>query len=70
MFDVVAFNDQLVLLLGARGDGDSLAHVHLPDELLTQEVPDLDLLALLSDVAVDGEMSVHRPHLVLVSLDN
>ena len=68
MFDVVAFQDELVLLLGGSGDADAFPHVHLPDELLSQKVPDLDLLSLICDVAIDGEMSVDGPHFVLVSL--
>ena len=41
---------------------------HLPDELLAQEIPDLDQSSSLTDGAVDGEMSIDRPHLVQVAL--
>jgi hypothetical protein len=39
-----------------------------PDVLLSEEVPDLDERAALSDGAIDREVSVHCPHLVQVSL--
>merc|ERR1740128_1233738 len=38
-------------------------HAHLPDVLLSQEVPDLDQGTALCDGAIDGEMSVDGPHL-------
>ena len=67
--DGVAHDDQLVLLGLAVLNGDTGGHAHLPDELLAQEVPDLDEGAALSDGAIDGEMSVHGPHLVQESLE-
>jgi len=43
---------------------------HLRDAytLLAEEVADLNALALLDDVDVNGEMGVHQPHLVLKAL--
>merc|ERR1719219_135153 len=56
--------DQLVLLAFAVLTGHTGVHAHLPDVLLSEEVPDLNESSLLTDGAVDGEMSVHSPHLV------
>ena len=43
-------------------------HWDLSDELLSEEVVHLYHVILILDVNVDGEMSVHRLHLVLESL--
>ena len=59
----------LCYLLGlAVLDYDALGHPDLPDVLLAEEVPDLDEGAGLGDGAIDGEMSIHGPHLVKESL--
>ena len=43
-------------------------HVDDPDTLLAQEIPDLNACAFLSDVGIDGEMGVYKPHLVFKAL--
>ena len=44
-------------------------NIYLTDVLLAQEVSDLDEGAALRDGAVDGEVSIHGPHLVTESLN-
>ena len=44
--------------------GLTSSHANTADVLLSQEVPDLDQRASLLDDHVDGEMGVHRAHLV------
>ena len=61
------FNDELVLLSGVLA-GDAGVHPNLPHKLLAQEVPHLHQGVVLRDGAVDGEMSIHSTHLVLVTL--
>lgn len=65
---VVALEDQLVLLLGRVDDGDAGRHQHLANVLLAEEVADLDDGVVLGGDAVDGEMGVHGAHLVLEAL--
>ena len=48
--------------------GLTFQHWDLSDELLSEEVVHLYHVILILDVNVDGEMSVHRLHLVLESL--
>ena len=43
--------------------------ITLKTHLLAQEVTDLKLLAAFLDDAVDGEMGVYSPHLVLETLE-
>merc|ERR1719383_133832 len=64
--DAVSLDDQLVLVAGVLA-GHALVHPHSADKLLAQKVPDLDQSVLLGDGAVNGEMSIHSPHLVLVA---
>merc|ERR1719309_958687 len=60
-------HNQLVLLALAVLNGHALGHAHLTNVLLSQEVSDLDERAALRDGAVDGEVSIHSPHLVTES---
>ena len=62
--DVHAREDKLVLRLGALLDDHAGQHVHSAHDLLTQEVAQLDRLAAIGDVGVDGEMRVDETHLV------
>lgn len=58
-----------LVLLGLRGlDGDALTDRNVTDLLLTQEVSDLNDLAVLQEVDVDGEMGIDVSHLVLEAL--
>ena len=36
--------------------------------LLAEKVPDFDVILVVSDAGVDGEMGIHKPHLVPVAL--
>ena len=45
-------------------DRDTLSHDAGAGALLAEEVADLDLLALVADVEVHGEVRIHRAHLV------
>ena len=36
--------------------------------LLAEKVPDFDVVLVVSDAGVDGEMGIHKPHLVPVAL--
>ena len=70
--NTVASDHELILLLCAL-DGAAFLHGNFPDDLLAEIVADLnsvgDLRAInLVTVDVDGEMSVHEFHLVLVTL--
>merc|ERR1712018_630470 len=60
-------HEDIDLLTLAVLDGDTRVHPHLPDELLSKEVTDLNKSASLSDGTVDGEMRIHCPHLVQVA---
>ena len=66
--DVVAGDDQLILHAGRPLDRHARQHAHRAHPLLAQEVADLDQLAALLDVDVDGEVGVHQAHLVLKTL--
>ena len=67
-FNIVALENELVLL-GCRVDArNSLHHLDLTDELLAKEVSDLDHRILLAGNAVDGEVSVYSSHFVFESL--
>ncbi len=67
--DGVAGDDELVLLLLGVLALDAVVQLDLADVLLAEEVAHLHLAAALGDGAVDGEMGVHRAHLVLVALE-
>lgn len=65
--DVVS--DELDLVLGGgAGSCDSVEHLDLADELLSEEVTDLNSLVGVGNVDVDGEVVVDETHLVGVSL--
>ena len=72
VLEVVAGEDELVLLGGRGLDLDTGLHDDAADELLADEVSDLNLeqvgLGVLGDVDVDGEMGVDVSHLVLEAL--
>ena len=68
--NIVTLEDDLILLSVGLDDSHSLEHVDHTHSLLSQEVTDLDLLSLLVDGHVDGEVSVHESHLVAVSAGN
>mmetsp|Transcript_176358 Transcript_176358/g.565505 ORF Transcript_176358/g.565505 Transcript_176358/m.565505 type:complete len:225 (+) Transcript_176358:3-677(+) len=63
--DVRARDDDLILGARALLDLHTLEHVDGAHALLSQEIPDLDGLAAVGDGGVDGEVSIHQPHLVL-----
>lgn len=66
---VVSFEEELSLLNLGSGDFGSTNHLHELGLLATQEVLDLDGLAGLGNINVDGEMSVHESHFVQVALE-
>ena len=65
LLDIVTFDDELVLDGSvATGDRATVLHGDNTGELLSNKVTDLEDLAVIDNVDVDGEMSVHQPHLV------
>jgi len=66
--DVVAGKNDLILNLLGAVDGNAREHLNNTDELLAKEVVDADLLPVITDTTVDGEVSVYEAHLVLVAL--
>ena len=52
------------LIIQMEEPGLTSSHANTADVLLSQEVPDLDQRASLLDDHIDGEMGVHRAHLV------
>ena len=68
LFDVVAGEDDLILDLGGAVDLDPREHLDDALELLAKEVVDVDLLLVIGNEAVDGEVSIDKAHLVLVAL--
>lgn len=68
LLDVVTGEDDLILDLGGAVDLDAGEHLDDTLELLTKEVVDVDLLLVLRDEAVDGEMRIDETHLVLVAV--
>jgi hypothetical protein len=65
---IVTSDGKLILLVLGSLTGDTLTHLDVEDNLLTQEVTDLNSITFLVDDDVDGEMSVDITHLVLVTL--
>merc|ERR1740129_2701549 len=63
----VALDNQLILLILAVLNCDTGVHPHLPDELLSKEVTDLNKSASLGDGAVDWEMRIHSSNRAQVS---
>ena len=70
LLDIVTLKDDFILLGLRLNHSHSLKHVNVSDSLLTEEVTNLHLLSLLVDSNVDGEVSVHKSHLVTVSVSN
>jgi hypothetical protein len=72
VLQVVAEQDDLVLLVLGDLDVDALGHLHPSHNLLADEVADLDLeqarLGVLVDVDVDGEMRVDVSHFIFEAL--
>lgn len=65
---VVTSDDQLILLgLGSLAV-DTLTHLDVEDDLLTQEVADFDGVALVVNDHVDRKVSIYVAHLVLEAL--
>ena len=62
--DVVTLEDEAILDGVVPLDGHALLHDAGADALLAEKVANLNLLALVADVEVHGEVSVHRTHLV------
>ena len=70
LLNIVTLKNDFILLGFRLHDGDSFEHVNVTNSLLTKEVADLDLGAILVDSNVDGEVSVHKTHLVTVTMGN
>lgn len=59
---------ELILLVLCLGDLYTLEHVYVPRELLPQKVSNLDLVSVLLNDDVDGEMRIDGTELVSESL--
>merc|ERR1719272_1252271 len=72
LLDVVSDQDKLVFHHGrvSTAGRDSLTKGHLSDLLLTQKVPDLDGLLIITYRAVDGKMGICETHFVPETLGN
>ena len=70
LLNIVTLKNDFILLGFRLHDGDSFEHVNVTNSLLTKEVADLDLGSILVDSNVDGEVSVHKTHLVTVTMGN
>ena len=66
--DVISLEDDLILLSLGLGHGHTLLHVDVAHTLLTEEVTDLHLGTVLVNGDIDGEVSVHKTHLVAVTM--
>eukprot|EP00405_Crypthecodinium_cohnii_P016175 CAMPEP_0206451454 /NCGR_PEP_ID=MMETSP0324_2-20121206/19350_1 /ASSEMBLY_ACC=CAM_ASM_000836 /TAXON_ID=2866 /ORGANISM="Crypthecodinium cohnii, Strain Seligo" /LENGTH=203 /DNA_ID=CAMNT_0053921337 /DNA_START=192 /DNA_END=804 /DNA_ORIENTATION=- len=66
--DVGACDDQLILGLSTLLHLDALQHVDDAHSLLAEEIPQLASGAVVGDGGVDGKVSVHEAHAVLVLL--
>jgi hypothetical protein len=60
--------DDELILDSALLDSGAGQHVHGANHLLAQEVTDVNGLATVGDLGVDGKVSVHSLHLVQESL--
>lgn len=63
LFDIVAVKFYFIFHTGLR-NCDALNHRDGPNELFTEEVPDLKTSATFNNVHVDRKMRVNRLHLV------
>ena len=84
ILDVVALENELILLCLRLRDSDTVKHVYMPHNLslrefrsgpsetpthlLPQEVPNLKTLPAVLNDAVDREMGIYGTHLVLEAL--
>jgi len=65
---VSSLDDDFVLLILRLSDCAPVEHVQRSDNLLSKEVSDLDGLALVDDVRVDGKVSISESKLMDISL--
>ena len=65
---VDTFEDEFVLNVSSEADLAAGLHNNLLDVATTEEVLELNKGSVLSDVCVNGEMSVYESHLVLDTL--
>lgn len=72
LFDVVALQNQLVLVCSAAHNADAVQHRHPSDPSFSQKVTDLDYgcASVLGQRNVDGEVRIGKPHLVLEALSD
>jgi hypothetical protein len=68
--EIVASNDQLILLGSGSLTGDTLQHLDAESNLLSQEVTDLNFLTVVVNDNVDGKMGIYVTHLVFKTLGN
>jgi len=68
--DVGTVEDELILDSLGEMNGDTLTHLDDVRLLTTEEVLDLKGLAVLSNQRVDGEMRMHKSHLVSEALSD
>ena len=66
-FNIVALKNEFVLL-SRWFNINTWQHFHIADDFLAQEIPDFHGLTTFLYNTVDGEMGVHRPHLVQEAL--
>jgi len=67
---ISTLNDELVLLVIRLADSATSHHIEGSNDLLTKEVSDLNGLAAVCHVGVDGEVSICQSELMDVSLLN
>jgi len=67
-FNVVSFQNELILDILGCNAGNSSQHAHLTVELFTEEITNVYAGVGIWDGNVDGEVSVHVPHLPAVAL--
>lgn len=65
---VVSFEDEFILDFDTELDGDTSVHNDLVNLASTQEVLQLNGLAVFGNVGIDREVSVYESHLVDVAL--
>lgn len=68
--DIISLKNDLILLSIRLRHSHSLLHGDVTHSLLSEEVTNLHLLSLLVDGYVDGEVSVHKTHLVTISVSH
>merc|ERR1719235_1406498 len=60
----VSASDDDLILLSTFINNNTREHVHCSYNVLTQEVTDLDCLAPINDIRVDGEVGIHKSHAI------